>query len=105
MAHLSGVVNQEMTPLLCRSGVVVPPTGNRWHLMVFQGLLIQCLQQIELALAYNCEEAVGTERLGQYIHQNRNHNALRINTLGKTCTNQMNHFCDAHFAISALSQS
>ena len=42
---------------------------------------------MELALAYGCEESVGTERLVQYIHHNRNHNALRINSLGKICTN------------------
>ena len=40
-------------------------------------------QQVELALAYACETSLDPETLVQYIHQNRNHNTMRIETLGK----------------------
>ena len=39
------------------------------------------LKQVELALAYNCEDKIGTERLVQYIHHNRKANALRIDAM------------------------
>ena len=37
---------------------------------------------MELALAYQCEEKIGIERLLQYIHYNREANALTINAMG-----------------------
>merc|ERR1712168_307336 len=42
------------------------------------------IDQVELALAYGCINSVGSEALVQYIHHNRNHNARRIDTMGKT---------------------
>ena len=38
---------------------------------------------MELALAYQCEEKIGMERLLQYIHYNREANALTINAMGE----------------------
>ena len=40
------------------------------------------LKQVELALAYGCVDSLGSEKLVQYIHHNRNHNARRIETMG-----------------------
>ena len=39
--------------------------------------------QIELALAYGCVDSVGSEKLVQYIHHNRDSNSKRIETMGK----------------------
>ena len=71
--------------LICSQAMnnVLPATGKLDYLLC----RLSCFQ-IELALAYGCEESVGTERLVQYIHQNRNHNALRIDTQGHIYTNQ-----------------
>ena len=38
---------------------------------------------MELALAYQCEEKIGVKRLLQYIHFNREANALTINAMGE----------------------
>ena len=39
-------------------------------------------KQVELALAYGCEKNLSHSTLLQYIHQNRNHNGRRIDTIG-----------------------
>ena len=44
--------------------------------------MVKISKQVELALAYNCEDKIGTERLVQYIHHNREANALRIDAMG-----------------------
>ena len=44
---------------------------------------------MELALAYGCVDSLGSEKLVQYIHHNRNHNARRIETMGNIFTNSM----------------
>ena len=35
-------------------------------------------------MAYQCEDQLTRQTLLQYIHQNRHHNSLRINTMGET---------------------
>ena len=40
------------------------------------------LTQVELALAYKCEDNLTRRDLLQYVHQNRNNNAMRIETMG-----------------------
>ena len=40
-------------------------------------------KKVELALAYQCEEKIGVKRLLQYIHYNREANALTINAMGE----------------------
>ena len=40
------------------------------------------LNQVELSLAYGCINSLDSEKLVQYIHHNRNHNARRIDTMG-----------------------
>ena len=42
---------------------------------------------MELALAYQCEEKIGMKRLLQYIHYNRETNALTINAMGECLHN------------------
>merc|ERR1712080_804359 len=42
---------------------------------------LSLVDQVELALAYNCEDRLTTKTLIGYIHRNRHHNALQINTL------------------------
>ena len=39
--------------------------------------------QVELSLAYDCEESVSREVLLHYIHHNRDQNARRINSIGR----------------------
>ena len=38
--------------------------------------------QVELALAYKCEDKLEDKKLVQYIHFNRHVNALRIDAMG-----------------------
>ena len=38
--------------------------------------------QVELSMAYGCEDQMSRQTLLRYIHQNRNHNSLKINTMG-----------------------
>ena len=45
-------------------------------------LLNVMLTQVEVALAYKCENSLSHRDLLQYIHRNRNNNARRIETMG-----------------------
>ena len=45
-------------------------------------LIKPTLTQVELALAYKCEDNLTRRDLLQYMHQNRNNNAMRIETMG-----------------------
>ena len=40
--------------------------------------------QVELSLAYDCEESVSREVLLRYIHHNRDQNTRRINSMGRS---------------------
>ena len=42
------------------------------------------LTQVEVALAYKCENNLTRRDLLQYVHRNRDNNARRINTMGET---------------------
>ena len=46
---------------------------------------------MELALAYHCEEKIGVKRLLQYVHFNREANALTINAMGEYPYNAKKH--------------
>ena len=39
--------------------------------------------QVELSLAYGCSDSLGSEKLLQYVHRNRNHNYLRFSKIGE----------------------
>ena len=41
------------------------------------------LTQVEVALAYKCENNLTRRDLLQYVHRNRDNNARRINTMGE----------------------
>jgi hypothetical protein len=44
---------------------------------------LSLIDQVELSMAYHCEERMSRQTLLRYIHQNRLHNSLRINTMDK----------------------
>ena len=48
-------------------------------------MCLQKLTQVELALAYKCENNLTRRDLLQYVHRNRNNNARRINTISIHC--------------------
>merc|ERR1719222_1175298 len=58
----------------------LPNPDEAWHEPEPEDPL-SLVDQVELALAYNCEESLTTKTLIGYIHRNRNHNKLRIDTL------------------------
>merc|ERR1712037_253570 len=58
----------------------LPNPDEAWHEPEPEDPL-SLVDQVELALAYNCEESLTTKTLIGYIHRNRNHNALRIDAL------------------------
>ena len=41
------------------------------------------LTQVEVALAYKCEDSLTRRDLLQYVHRNRDNNARRIDTMGE----------------------
>jgi len=43
---------------------------------------LSLIDQVELSMAYKCEEQMNHTTLLRYIHQNRNHNSLKMNTMG-----------------------
>ena len=43
------------------------------------------LTQVELSMTYGCEDQLSRKTLLRYIHQNRNYNSLKINTMGGYC--------------------
>ena len=40
------------------------------------------LTKVELSMTYKCEDQLSRQTLLRYIHQNRNYNSLKINTMG-----------------------
>merc|ERR1712018_934751 len=44
---------------------------------------LSLIDQVELSMAYHCEEQLSQQTLLRYIHQNRHHNSLKINSMGK----------------------
>jgi len=42
---------------------------------------LSLIDQVELSMAYGCEEQMSSQTLLRYIHQNRRHNSLRINSM------------------------
>merc|ERR1719151_68204 len=43
---------------------------------------LSLIDQVELSMTYGCEEQMSRRTLLRYIHQNRNYNSLKINTMG-----------------------
>merc|ERR1719151_576819 len=43
---------------------------------------LSLIDQVELSMTYGCEEKMSRRTLLRYIHQNRNYNSLKINTMG-----------------------
>ena len=52
------------------------------NLKIFLLKILPLSPQVELSMTYGCEEQMSRRTLLRYIHQNRNYNSLKINTMG-----------------------
>ena len=63
------------------------PWSTRSWCHLFSRILVTSyfrpISQVELSMTYNCEDLLSRQTLLRYIHQNRNHNSMKINTVGK----------------------
>ena len=63
------------------------PWSTRSWCHLFSRILVTSyfrpISKVELSMTYNCEDLLSRQTLLRYIHQNRNHNSMKINTVGK----------------------
>merc|ERR550532_3017997 len=45
---------------------------------------LSLVDQVKIALAYDCTNSLNNKKLVEYVHLNRNHNYMRIASIGKT---------------------